>query len=292
MTPGRRSMLLMSAFVTLWAVIEALAAEVLAEYSPYQVVFFRYLVHVLLMAAIWGWRAPRSLWLTRRPGYQLARSLLMLGMPASWTLAMQHAVDAQTLMSIFWLSPLLILLFAALVLRERAPPVVWLATLAGFAGALLVIGRGELSLSPALLFPLGMAVSFSLYVPMTRSLRTETTRANLFYTAAGVLVALAPFMPAVWIAPTPRFLLTMIAVGVLGFVVLLSLDRLAASAPVSIVAPAVFLQLPVIAFIEQLVHDRQPALRALLGVAVIAATCAVVWAREPALTVEARVVQQ
>ena len=84
MSPRRRAMLLMLGFVTLWALIEAMAAHVLRRYSPYQVVWTRYAVHLLLMLLVWGWRQPATLWRTGRPVFQLARSLLMLGMPASW----------------------------------------------------------------------------------------------------------------------------------------------------------------------------------------------------------------
>lgn len=286
MTAGRRGMLLMTAFVALWVAVEAVASELLVEYSPYQVVLTRYVVHLLLMAALWGWREPQSLWRTRRLGYQLARSLLMLGMPVSFVLATRHGVDARTLLAIFWLSPLLILLLAARVLRERAPPALWLATAVAFAGALLVIGRGALTPSPALLFPVATAVTFSLYIPMTRSLRSETTRANLFYTAAGVAVALAPFAPAFWVTPAPRALLAMIAVGVLGYLALWALDRAAAEAPVSLLAPFTFLQLAFVAGPVWIVHRQLPRSRALAGLAVIAAVCALVWLRERAVMVE------
>ncbi|MGQ3076253.1 MAG: hypothetical protein ACT7A5_34725, partial [Ferrovibrionaceae bacterium] len=64
MTANRRAILLMLAFVLLWAGIEAMAANVLRHYSPYQVVWTRYAVHLALMLALWGWREPASLWQT------------------------------------------------------------------------------------------------------------------------------------------------------------------------------------------------------------------------------------
>ena len=82
-----------------------------------------------------------------------------------------------------------------------------------------------------------MAASFSLYVVMTRSLRTETTRANLFYTALGVFIALSPLMHAVWITPTRHDFVVMVAVGVIGLACLYALDRAVAAAPASESAP-------------------------------------------------------
>ena len=48
---------------------------------------------------------------------------------------------------------------------------------------------------PLLVIAVAMALSFSAYVAMTRSLSSEHVLANLFYTALGVFLALTPLMP-------------------------------------------------------------------------------------------------
>jgi len=286
MTAGRRSMLLMIAFVTLWTCVEVIAAGVLSRLSPYQVVWTRYVVHLALMLLIWGWHKPASLWRTRRPTYQFARAALMVGMPASWVTAMQMGVHPTTLMTIFWLSPLLILGFARLVLGEVASRTIWLAALIGWIGAFLATGMGPLPGTPLLLLlPLGMAATFSLYVVMTRSLRSDTTRANLFYTALGAALILTPFMPEVWVAPSGRDWLTMIAVGVLGFITLLTLDRMAAHAPVSQAAPMAYLQIPASVLLLAGVGHGTLSWRVAAGMLLIAAVSLVVWSRENQLVV-------
>jgi drug/metabolite transporter (DMT)-like permease len=285
MSAGRVSMLWMLAFVVLWTVVEQLASGVLNAYSPYQVVWTRYAVHIALMLALWGWREPATLWRTRRPAYQIIRSLLMLGMPASWVVSMQHGVDPQTLMAVFWLSPLLILALAHVALGERAPWPVWLA------GALVCVGANLLFLHrpvpplASLLFPLGMALSFSLYVVMTRSLRSETLRANLFYTALGVLLALTPALPGLWRSPSPHDLAVMVGVGVLGFGALYALDRMAAAAPVSLAAPVTSLQLVCMLGVAWISGHTHEGWRAGAGVLIIGLVTVGLWARERALPV-------
>ena len=285
MNANRRAILLMVAFVLLWAAIEAMAAQVLAQYSPYQVVWTRYAVHLALMLAVWGWREPASLWQTRRPVFHLSRSLLMLGMPASWVIGMQMGVPANTVMTVFWVSPLLILGLAWVFLKDRVPVAIWVATLIAGLGGLLVHGLHSLP-SPALLvFPFSMALCFSAYVVMTRSLRTETTRTNLFYTAVGVFVALTPAMPDLWITPSLPDLATMVAVGLLGYVALFTLDRMAAAAPVSISAPFAYLQIAFtvpLFFIAGLGHDMSIR-RTALGLLMIAGAALFVWLLEPRL---------
>ena len=286
MTGARRSMLLMVAFVALWAALKALAAKVRAHYSPYQVVWTRYAVHQLFMLALWGWREPATLWRTRRPGFQLARSMLMLGMPASWVFAMNAGV-ASTLMSILWLSPLLILAFAGVFLGERAPASVWLICGIACVGALMLTVPGPLPSAPLLVFPLGMAVTFSLYVVMTQSLRSETTRANLFYTALGVFVVLTPFMPRIWFTPSLHDMMVLGGVGLLGYLALCALDRLAAAARVSVAAPLGCLQLVFTVVIAWGFGDHRHAPLALIGLLLIAGTALYVWASAPRLIVEA-----
>ena len=230
MSASRYSMLLMVAFGALWALLEAVATHMTRSYSPFQVVWTRYAVHLGFMFAVWGWREPLSLVSTRRPLYQFARSAMMLVMPASFVFGVMRGLRPDTLMAAFWVTPLLVLAFSAVLLRESAPTVLWLAAAGATAGAILVL---DPEAPPRSLLwpvaPLVMAGSFSLYVVMTRALRTETTRANLFYTALGVFLALSPLMPLVWITPSRHDLAIMVAIGLIGWVSLYLLDRMAAA---------------------------------------------------------------
>jgi len=283
MSANRRAILLMLGFVTLWALIEVMAAQVLRNYSPYQVVWTRYAVHLGLMLLIWGWREPASLWRTRRPVFQLSRSLLMLGMPASWIIGMQMGVPADVVMLVFWVSPLLIMGLAWLFLRDRAPPLIWLVTLMAGAGSLLVHDFAALPTPGQIVYPLAMALCFSLYVVMTRSLLVETTRTNLFYTALGVFLLLTPAMPGLWTTPSLPDLMTMVAVGLFGYVALYLLDRMAAAAPVSISAPFAFFQVVMTAglfFALGVGHDMSTR-RLALGLILIVGALLYVWIREP-----------
>ena len=276
-------MLLMALFVALWAAVEELAAGALQRYSPYQVVWTRYVVHVLFMVAVWGWREPASLWKTGRPVFQVLRSMLMLGMPASWIIAMQLGVGGGTLMSVFWMSPLLILAFAKLFLGERATWLLWIAALVACAGAWLLTGPSLPASLSLLFFPIGMAVTFSLYVVMTRSLRSETPRANLFHSAFWVALLLTPAMPTLWITPAPQDLLAMIGVGLLGFAALFALDRMAAAAPVSVSAPASYLQLVFSIAIAWLFGHGHGGQWTAMGALLISGAVLFVWAHKPGL---------
>ena len=236
--------------VLVWTAVEGLAAQELRHYSTYQVVWTRYAVHLLFMLLVWGMREPASLIATRRPAFQLSRSLLMLGMPASWAIAASHGVAARTILAIFWLAPLMVLALAAAGLGERPRWITWLMAGCGFVGTLLVLRPKVLPDPLGFALSVGMGLTFSLYIVMTRSLRTERTRANLFYTALGVFVILTPLMPLVWIAPSLRDLVIFTVMGLLGLLMLWLLDRMAATAPVSLTAPFLYLRVVLTAVIS------------------------------------------
>lgn len=265
MTSTRHAVPLVVVFAALWAVIEAMAARIQHRYSPYQIVWVRYAVHLMFMLVVWGWRDPATLLRTHRPVFQVARSILMLIMPASWIIATQSGVDQHSLMAVFWLSPLMIAALAALLLGERICWQVWLSAGGVSAGAAIFLQPASLPWSWLLILPIAMGLSFSLYVVMTRSLSSETYQSNLFYTAFGVFLALSPFVPQIWMTPAPRDFVLMAGIGVLGFAALLALDRAAASAPVSATAPLLVLQLAFTMIFEWARRSHQQDFASLLG---------------------------
>lgn len=284
MSPLRHSLLMAGLFLLSWTAVEIIAAGVLSRYSPYQVVWVRYAVHTCVILLIWGWRRPAP-WRTSRPVYQWLRSMLMLGMPACWVMSMQHGVHPDTLMAVFWISPLLILVLAAFVLRERAPARLWAAAATSCAGALLLFRHALPASLAVAMWPAGMALTFSLYVVMTRALRTEPLGSNLFFTGFGVLLALTPAMPGLWTIPTAEDFFVMVVVGVLGVGALYALDRMAAAAPLSACAPFLCMQPVVLAAGSYLFGGAYPGSGTVLGVLLVVGVVGYLWRRQPALTV-------
>jgi drug/metabolite transporter (DMT)-like permease len=282
---NRRAIRFVLAFVLLWAGLEATAGLLTLHYSSYQVVWARYAVHLTLMLAIWGWRDPASLWRTERPIFQFCRSILMVGMPAAWIIGTKLGVSTPAMLSVFWLSPVILLLMAWGVLGEFAPTVVWITTALAFAGTSLLLWPNFKMPPYLLLFPFVMGLCFSAYVAMTRSLRTENRPANLFYTAAGVFVVLTPLMPHVWITPSMPDMLVFIGIGTIGFLALLAIDVGVAVAPVSISAPITYLQLIFTTIIAAQLTDKRPTHAATIGMLLIGASVLYVWARAPYIEV-------
>lgn len=274
-----RGRVLTVTFTGVWAGVEVLAARALHlhHYTTYQIVWTRYGVHLLLMLLVWGMRHPASLIATRRPAFQLGRSMLMVGMPASWAIAVGRGAPPATVLAIFWLAPLMVLALAAAGLGERPGRQDWLLTGCGFVGTCLIFHPRVLPGTLNFVLALTMGLTFSLYIVMTRSLRSELTRVNVFLTALGVFVVLTPVMPHVWIAPPRHDLLLFAGIGLFGFVMLWLLDRLAAAAPVSWTAPLLYLQVLFTALLAVVVGHQHPGRASMLGIGCILLAALVTW---------------
>ncbi len=275
----RHGLMLTTAFVALWAAEEALTGLLMARYGLDQIVWMRFVWHIVLLVVLFGRREPSLLWRTQRPLFQLARAAMMVGMPACWVMGVHRGLSPATLMSVFWLSPLMILALARVCLGERASLQVWLAALVACGGVFALTGPHSVPRPLLLVFPLGMALCFSAYVVMTRSLRRERTRTNLFYTGLGVCLLLAPMVPSGWVTPTPLDLGILAAVALLGLGGLFALERLTAAAPVSRTAPLVYLQIPFALGFAWSLEQHDPSLRTLAGVLVTVAVVLYVWTR-------------
>lgn len=225
----------------LWVVLEALGGQIPGGYSPYQVVWTRYAVHIALLAVLLGRRSGRMI-RTRRPLLQVFRGLLMMAMPAFYITGARSSASADVWAG-FWVAPLMVVGLSVPLLGEAPGLRLWLATGAGLAGALLIARPFSPLLDERAVFPLGMAACFALYVVLTRRLGEESLEARLFYTALVPLVGLSPVMLSVGRVPTPRALLVMALVGAVGLLVLWALDKATDLAPASLGAPFMYTQL-------------------------------------------------
>jgi drug/metabolite transporter (DMT)-like permease len=279
----RRAMALAAGFAFAWVLLEEVVARRLeGRYDLMQIVWCRYAAHLTTLLLLWGWHRTGSMWRSKRPVFQLARSLLMLVMPASFALAVQSGTPASLVWSVFWISPLLILALVGWWHGDRASWVQWLAAMLGSAATVVVLRPVPLASASMLLLPIVMAGSFAVYVVMTRSLRDEPLWTNLFYTAMGVFLALTPWVSGVWVTPSPSDALLLFAIGAVGLMALAALDRSAACAPVSSGAPLLYIHLPCMVAVASVVHGGPLSGGTALVSALLAAMLFLVWLRAPA----------
>lgn len=233
-------MIIASSFV--WALIEALGIHFISDHSPYQTIWVRYGAHLLFMLVVLGPRYKTQLVRTSRFKLQIFRSLLMVGMPFFYITAVFNHMESKNLYSVFWVSPLLVMGLAALILGEHIRLNRWIAALVAFIGVLIMLHPDKSILSLQSLLPFAMAFCFSLYRVLTRALRTDNTFANLFYTAFGVWVVLAFLTPLFWTPLDLATALPMILIGILGYFGLYMIDKAYEAAPASVLAPFIYVE--------------------------------------------------
>jgi drug/metabolite transporter (DMT)-like permease len=110
------------------------------------------------------------------------------------------------------------------------------------AGALVVLAPRSLGSIRGVLCALIAGGALAIYIVMTRNLRDERLRTNLFYTAAGTFAALSLYVPQVWLTPTWHDLAVFSGIGVVGLVVLSALDLAVESAAFWVTAPFMLLE--------------------------------------------------
>jgi drug/metabolite transporter (DMT)-like permease len=267
---GPKGVLYMSAFAVMFAIVEGLGVLLPAGYSPYQVVWARYLVHLVLtlavMLALDRSLAIRSVHST----LQVCRSAMMLVMPVAFVMA-AGAARVGLVWTLLWLAPLMAIAWAKWHGDTSLGAIDWLIALACLAGAVLVLRPGPALALTGTLFALLSAGSFAAYILMTGGLHGDSVLTSLFYTATVPFLALSLVMPSTWTPVTPRAALVFTAIGVVGWGALLALDRgvrLLGSARASIFA---FLAVVVGAGLERDTDRATMTGAGIIGIALIGA---------------------
>jgi drug/metabolite transporter (DMT)-like permease len=275
-----RGAVMMLGFVLVWTLLEGAGVIALRGIGVWQTVWMRYSVHLLIVLAVWVRPGVPAPWQSTDRARHFLRSATMLVMPASFGLAIRGGFSADSVMSIFWSAPLMVLVFAALLGGERPSRLAWLAAALGWFAGWLYYGRS--AMVPGVIpFALMMAASFALYVVMTRGLRSEPVSANMFYTAVVPWLALTPLMISKWVTPSPVELLAVVFIGSAGWLALLALDAAAKAAPVSHTAPLLPLHIASTAALMQLIWPSASFTRVAASTAAVLATCVLAWRAIP-----------
>jgi drug/metabolite transporter (DMT)-like permease len=168
--------------------------------------------------------------------------------------------------AIAFMSPIFLLLGAALALGERPGPAMIGAVVLGFGGAMLIIGPSGTGFSLAILLALTGAVLQStiqlILKSMSKGDKTSTLVVwNLLLTVPIALLFALPF----WTMPGAREMTLLALQGVVGTACMGMMTHAFSLAPATIVAPVDFLRLPLVALGGFALFGEQIALTTLCG---------------------------
>lgn len=243
-----------------------------AHYPAPALVWLRYLLQTVVMAAIFLPRMGLRLLRTAAPWLQLVRGGFLIGASIVFVLSLRYMPIAEAA-SIAFLAPVLVALFGPPLLGEKVSRASWLALAGGFTGVLLIIRPGGASFNPYHLMPFGCAFCFAGYQLLTRKLAgRDDPVTTLFY--PGLISCLAvplAFPKATFVLPSGVLHAAMlVAIGLLGAVGHFFLIRAHDDAPATLLAPFGYAQLVIVTLLGLAVFGHLPDRLALGGMLLVA----------------------
>ena len=241
---------------------------------------------LLLLTARYAFQAVvMAVWLTAsrthrlrsaHPRFQLLRGSLLLATSAMSFYGVQH-MPVPEFTAINMLTPVLVTLLAAWLLKERVSALRWLLVAGGFAGALVVIRPGSGLFGWAVLFPLTGAFTYAAFQVLTSRLAAlENPYTTHFWTGAVGTAILLPLLaasaidvPATLAAAPAQHLVWILVIGALGtgghLLLILSLGM----APASRLMPFMYVQIAGAAVAGWLVFGQLPDFWGWVGMAIV-----------------------
>ena len=242
-------------------------AKWLVQFLPVlQVVWLRFVFHLLLSSALLAPRYGRELVRVRNWKLQALRAAMLGSMTALNFWALQYLQLAET-GAIQFSVPLLIALFSAWWLGERLDARRWLAIVVGFLGVLLVMRPGSQAFHPAILLSVMNALLYAAFNMLTRRMMaTESAAATQLMSALGAAVLLTPWALAGWVWPNGWLAWGVIALcglcGGLGHFMVAQAHRYASAATLG---PFLYQQILYMALLGWLVFGQVPGLMVIGG---------------------------
>ena len=183
-----RGIALILATVFLFAVYDAISKYLTQHYPVAELLWIRYVTHVIFMLAVVAPRMRLNLVRTNRPVLQIVRSLFLVGSAFLFMCGVRY-IPLGDATAINFAAPLLVTALSVPLLGEKVELRNRVAVFLGFCGVLLIVRPGGGMLQLAAILPFLSACCSSFYQIITRKFRgSENPLTMHFYTG---LVGLA-----------------------------------------------------------------------------------------------------
>lgn len=267
-----RGIVLMLLATCCFGCLDTLSKFLVQHYPASALVWLRYVLQTIVMAAIFLPRMGLRLVRTSSPGLQILRGLMLVVSSVVFVLALRHMPIAEVA-SIVFLAPIIVALAGGPLLGERVGARTWLALAGGFTGVLLIIRPGGSAFTWWAFLPLGCAFMFATYQILTRRLAGhDDPITTLFYPGLIAVLVIPPVFPGsiTGLPSVPLHLAMLVAIGILGAVGHFLLIRAHHHAPATLLSPFGYAQLLVILILGFVVFGELPDGFALAGILLIA----------------------
>jgi len=262
----------------------AAAKFLVTDYHLVQVIWFRSVIHMAFLLAIFTpGHGLKRLFTTVDLRGQLSRSLVQVVAVGCYWVALTW-LPITTATAIGLTAPLMVVVLSVLLLGERVRTPRWLAVAIGFVGALIIIRPdGEAHWSAVLV--VASMILYALFIIQTRRLAAlDDPRATAVYAMVVACVASTVLLPFFWITPANLIdLLVFVGLGLAGAFAHIGMIKAVQYAEASLVAPFDYCQLIGAAFLGYVIFAEFPDLWTWIGAAIIVTSGIYVSRRERAL---------
>ena len=253
--------------------LNAIVKYLVADYHMAQIIWFRCVVHLGFMVALFAPAMGRRLFAPRHPWLQSIRSLTQLVTFALiWCALIWMPMTTVTM--VLFTGPLILVALSVPFLGERVGPRRWAAVFVGFAGVLIVIRPGADVAHWASLLVLGGAFFYAVYQIQTRKLAgRDDPRTTAVYTILAAFFVATVAVPFFWTWPAGAVdWLLLLALGVFGGLSHYFIIKAYQYAEASLLGPFDYSQLVGASVLGFLVFGEIPDTWTWVGTAVIIAS--------------------
>ena len=192
--PLRRALLLFLLAGVCLSSLDATAKYLVRDHALFLVVWARYAGQMLVVTPFAWQRAGPRFWRARHPVLQLVRSLFLLIATICFFGSLRYLPLAEG-SAITFLAPIFVVVLSGPLLGEQPTQARWIASVAGFAGVLILVRPGSAIFHPATLLLVVAAICNALYFLLTRRLADESAYTTLFYSALAGTIGLSLALP-------------------------------------------------------------------------------------------------
>ena len=264
--------LFMCTACALFPIMNGLVKLLAATYQPQEIVWFRIVSHLVLIAAIFMPRMGFGLLRTHQIGTQFVSSVMMLLSTLFFFSAVKSIPVAEAI-SVTFVAPLAVVLLAWPMLGERITPFRLAAVVGGFTGVLIVIRPGSAVFQWASLLLLCSAICYAIYQILIRRLAgIDHPATSIFYSVLLGAIVMSAAMPFVWMWPKSLAdWLLLLSLGALGGFGHYCVARALTYASANLIAPLNYTQMIGSVIVGYLMFAEVPDFYTWLGTAVIIA---------------------
>jgi len=254
----------------LFPIMNGIVKLLAASYDPQQIVWFRIVSHLVVVAAVFGPRMGLGLLRTRRIGTQFVSSVMMLLSTLFFFSAVKSVPVAEAI-SVTFVAPLAVVLLAWPLLGERITLFRLAAVVVGFSGVLIVIRPGSAVFQWASVLLLGSAICYAIYQILIRRLAgIDQPATSIFYSVLLGAIIMSIWLPFVWKTPANWIdWVLLCSLGVLGAMGHYCVAKAMTYASANFVAPFNYTQMIGSVIVGYLMFAEVPDFYTWLGTAVI-----------------------